>query len=162
MVSVAWLRWFPPSGTMTKTRLLHLFDDKPIRPKPADLYDNAVSALHPPSAVGERHPVELARFGWGALAQNSDLLQGGHDQADPCLRVDQGRLELLIVEYFGFVHVEHLVGKSNHLARLHGLHAERVNSPNELVILARPACEPIWPIVGRNRGYLRLCNRGRR
>jgi hypothetical protein len=40
---------------------------------------DAVSAFHAPATVRESHPIGLARLGWGALAQYSDLLHGWHD-----------------------------------------------------------------------------------
>jgi hypothetical protein len=50
-----------------------------------------------------------------------DLLQGRNDQLHPRSRIDQGRLVLLIIEDFGLVGVEDLVGKFYDLARLRPL-----------------------------------------
>src|SRR5437870_7953761 len=69
---------------------------------------------------------------------------------------DLAGLGLLIIECGGFLRIYHAVAESDDLARLRVLDAERVNSPNTLVIHLRPSREPIRVRAGLSRRHRRL------
>src|SRR6266850_2468227 len=89
----------------TNRRDQALFHQESIGMKSPNHYVDAVPTLHHPTAVRERHPVRLACLGCAALAQLPHLFQRRDHQLDAGLRVDQGRLGLLVVERLGLFRV---------------------------------------------------------
>src|SRR6266403_1804948 len=137
-----------------------LLDNKAVGAKIANYHVDAMPRLHIPAFIRESHPIRLARLGCTALAQFSHLLQGRNYQFDARPRVDQGGLVLFIVECYGFLRVEHSVAKPNDLSRLHRPDGERINAPNESIILTRFLGDRMWAIAVWNRSRRRLpCRR---
>src|ERR1700687_2818653 len=99
-----------------------LIYDESLSTELSDHDIDSVSTFHQPAFVRESHPVGSARFGGTALTQLPYLFQRRDHQFDPCPRIDQGGLVLLIVEHLGLDRVQHLVGEFYNLARLRPLY----------------------------------------
>src|ERR1700675_2748087 len=98
--------------------LLRLINHESVGAKWSDHDIDAVSTLDQPALVGERHPIRPAHLGRRALAQLPDLFHRRHHQAHPPLRIDQRRLDFLVVQHLGQLRVQHAPGKADHLAGL--------------------------------------------
>src|SRR5215468_3408999 len=119
-----------PEARATAFSLHH----EPVGAEKTYLYDHAVAGPHPPAAVRESHPVRLAGDGRAALSQFPYLLHLRNFQLHPSLRIDQGRLRLLIIERGSLIRIQDAVTEANHLARLRVPDLERVNPPDAFVV----------------------------
>src|SRR2546426_842608 len=119
-----------------------LIDDKALRPELPDDHVDAVALLDRPALVRERHPVGLAGLRGGGLAQLPDLLHLRHHERDAGAGVDQRRLVALVVERPGLVWGEHPVAEAHDPAGLGQLDAERIDAPEQLVVLGGAPREP--------------------
>src|SRR5882672_4988761 len=139
-----------------------LINHQALRPELPDHHRDVVARLYQPSLVGERHPIGLSGLGRGTLAQLPDFLHRRNHQLDARSRSVERGLRFLVVEYFGLVRIQNAVREANEFARLHCLDRERVDAPDELVVLSCPSGEPIGLIVrSRRRGCRPVAGRCR-
>ena len=115
-----------------------LFNQKTVGSKFSYYNVDTITAFDTKAIVRERHPVDFACFRRAALAQLPYLFQRRYNQLYSRLRVDQRRLELLIVERPRLLGVWHAPAESKHLTRFHPLIITTVTNAAVRATRARP------------------------
>src|SRR5215469_15853686 len=131
--------------------------------KCADHHIDVIATLHRTAFVGKNNPVGFAALRRGALAQLSHILQRWDYQLYTGPRVDEGRLELLVIEHFGLIGVEYAIAEANDLTRLAPPDHEVIDAPNEPVIgsgASRKAIGVVAACPGARCRSARACRSG--
>src|SRR3954454_15443231 len=89
----------------------NLVNYESVRAKTADHNADPVSAFHVTTLVREQHPILLSRFRGYGLPQLSDFIHLRYHQFHMRPLIDQRWLKSLIIERFGFLRIQHLVGE---------------------------------------------------